>query len=67
MRKATVSWIGVATMLALVLLLAFATTGCSTGGTDEHRDEASEVDAHEGHDHGEDEDDHEVEEVDAHE
>ena len=67
MKRVTVNWIPVAVMLALALLLALATTGCSTGGTDEHRDEASEIDAHEGHDHGEHEDDHEAEEADAHE
>ena len=80
MKRATVSWIPVAAMLALVLLLAFATTGCDTrdaeGQHDEaseidgheghdHADEAEEVDSHEGHDHGND--DHEAEEIDDHE
>ena len=51
-------------MLALVLLLAFATTGCDTHDAEEHHDEAEEVDGHEGHDHG----DHagEAEETDDH-
>ena len=53
-------------MLALVLVLAFATTGCDTRSTEEQHDEAEEVDGHEGHDHG-DTDEHEAEEVDGHE
>ena len=52
-------------MLALVLLMAFAITGCDTHDAEEHHDEAEEVDGHEGHDHG----DHagEAEETDDHE
>ncbi len=65
MKRTTVSLITVAAMLALVLLLAFATTGCDTHDTEEHHDEASEVDGHEGHDHGDHAD--EAEEVDGHE
>ena len=54
-------------MLALVLLLAFATTGCDTHDAEEHHDEAEEVDGHEGHDHGDHGDDHEAEKIDGHE
>ncbi|MCK4512296.1 efflux RND transporter periplasmic adaptor subunit, partial [bacterium] len=68
MRRATVSWIPVAAMLALVLILALATTGCDTSGAEKQPDEAPEVDGHEGHDHGDGgHDDHEAEEVDEHE
>ncbi len=55
-------------MLAIVLLLVSATTGCDTSGVEKQHDEASEVDGHEGHDHGDDDHgDHEAEEVDGHE
>ena len=66
MKTSTVNWIPVAAMLALVLLLAFATPGCDTHGTEEQHDEAEEIDGHEGHDHGA-ADEHEAEEVDGHE
>ncbi len=66
MRRTTGSWIAIAAMLALVLLLAFATTGCDTHDAEEHHEEASEMDGHEGHDHG-DTDDHEAEETGDHE
>ncbi|MCK5596445.1 MAG: efflux RND transporter periplasmic adaptor subunit, partial [Candidatus Eisenbacteria sp.] len=67
MKRAIVSHISVAAMLALVLLLAFATTGCDTHDAEEHHDEAEEVDGHEGHDHGDHGDDHEAEKIDGHE
>ncbi len=66
MRRTTGSWIAIAAMLALVLLLAFVATGCDTHDAEEHHDEASEVDGHEGHDHG-DHDGDEAEEIDSHE
>ncbi len=67
MKRAIVSHISVAAMLALVLLLAFATTGCDTHDAEEHHDEAEEVGGHEGHDHGDHGDDHEAEKIDGHE
>ena len=67
MKRAIVSHISVAAMLALVLLLAFATTGCDTHDAEEHHDEAEEVDGHEGHDHGDHGDDHEAEKIDGQE
>jgi len=67
MKRTTVSLMFVVATLALALLLAFATTGCDTNDAEEHHDEASEVDGHEGHDHGDDDHADEAEEVDAHE
>jgi len=67
MKRTTVSLMSVVATLALALLLAFATTGCDTNDAEEHHDEASEVDGHEGHDHGDDDHADEAEEVDAHE
>ena len=66
MKTTKVNWIPFAAMLALVLLLAFATPGCDTHGTEDQHDEAAEVDGHEGHDHGAT-DEHEAAEVDGHE
>ena len=71
MKRVTVNWIPLAAVLALVLVLAFATTGCDTHDAHEghdhgdHADEAEEIDAHEGHDHSDHAD--EAEEIDAHE
>ena len=65
MKKTTGSWITFAAMLALILILAFATTGCDAHDAPEQHDEASEIDAHEGHDHGDHAD--EAEETDGHE
>ena len=55
-------------MLALALLMVFATTGCDTHDALEQHDKAEEVDGHEGHDHG-DHGSHSdgAEKIDAHE
>ncbi len=66
MKKTTVNWIPVAAMLALVLLLAFATAGCDTHGAEERHDEASTECSDHDHEHAI-EDGHEAEETDDHE